>query len=248
MLIRYRLPRGERFTIEAATRERIDIAGREVMDVEASFVLVCVVTDVESDGVVRIDGRFEDTKLAGNVRVGPLPDVESLAGTQIVVRKGVDGRVHEVSGAEGVEALFGGLTAANALRWFAAEFPSGEVATGDGWTVTDRWTLRADLTPIALDLPLRPEVGVSYAYVLREGAQMELAISFAGGGRSPELGLELDVSGSGTGHVAVDLEMGKLASSVKEADMRLVPRPFRRGALALPELRVRRQSRSAFRP
>jgi hypothetical protein len=241
-LIRYRLPPGDRFTIVAWTHERIELSGRCVMDVEASFALACEVVEA-SDGIATIRGRFENPKLTGQAITG-VPDLGPLDGTIIVVRKGTDGRVHDVAGAGAVEAMFGGLTAANALMWFAVVFapePARE------WTITDRWMLRADRTPLALPLPLYPAVDVVYRHHLRSATSVDVDVRFSGGGRSGELGLDLAVSGSGVGEVELDRASGKLASSTKEATLDLVPRAFRRGALALPPLRVTRRSRAGFR-
>lgn len=248
-LIRYRLPEGDRFTIAATTAERITIGSREAVDVDVSFDLACEVTDVSGE-IVLIDGEFRSPKITGRALGGLLPDVAGLAGRRIRVRKGLDGRVRDVLDAEPVERLFGGLTAANALNWFAAIFADEPVALGDGWAAYDRWVLRADRTPLAVNLPLRPQVEVRYGYRLRrvdawegtERAEIDVDVQLRGGAVSSELGLELDVEGAGRGEVVVDLGAGKLARSRKEAVIRLVPRPIRRGALALPTLRVQRRS------
>lgn len=253
-LIRYRLPEGNRFTIGASTAERITIDSREIMDVDVSFSLACEVAEASGEQVV-IDGRFHSPKISGRALSGLLPDVAGLSGCRIRVRKGLDGRVHDVLDAEPVERLFGGLTAANALNWFAAMFAPRSVGVGDRWESRDRWVLRADRTPLGVDLPLRPEVDVRYGYRLRrvrtgEGtacAEIDVDVGLEGGAVSSDLGLELTADGAGRGEVVVDLDAGKLARSRKEAVLRLVPRPTRRGALALPPLRVQRRSEAGFR-
>ena len=248
--IRYRLGDGERFTIEAATEERITVDGTVMMDVAVSFVLACEVVGNE-DGIVHIAGRFEDAKIAGRAPAGMLPDVGSLQGRTIAVRKGLDGRVHSVEHAEPLEAMFGGLTARNALTWFAAVFPAVAVEPGATWTDTDRWVLRSDQTPLGIDLPLRPAVDVSYGYNLlrldaRE-ADIDLCLAFGGRTSCSRVGLELGADGGGEGRVVVDLARGKLRSSTKHSVLELRPRAIRRGALALPPLRVERRSEAGFR-
>lgn len=252
--IRYHLPLGERFTIDARTRERVWAGTEDLIDLEASFALACEVVGVRGD-VVDILGRFERPSIEGRVPGGLLPDVERLAGHEIRVLKGLDGVVHEAHGAAPVDEIFGGLTAENALRWFGAAFPHEPVSPGDEWSGRDRWELRTERTPLRVALPIVPVVDVDYRYRLDRagwaerpnGADVAVDIGFSGGGHSSALGLELEASGSGSGRVLVDGDSGKLEASTREAAFILTPRPLRRGALALPALRAERESRAGYR-
>lgn len=254
MPIRYHLPLGERFTIDAWTRERVWAGTEDLIDLEASFALACEVVGVRGD-VVEILGRFERPDVQGRVPGGLVPDVRGLAGHEIRVLKGLDGRVYEVRGAAPVDEIFGGLTAENTLRWFGAAFPHEPVSPGDEWRARDRWELRTERTPLRVALPIVPVVDVDYRYRLDRtgweerpnGADVAVDIGFSGGGCSSALGLELEVSGSGNGRVLVDGDSGKLETSTREATFTVVPRPVRRGALALPTLRAERRSRAGYR-
>jgi len=248
-VIRYRLPAGERFTIEARTRERVVVGSDELLDLEVSFVLACEVVAVDGD-VADISGRFGDAVVSGHVLGGRPPDLGPLDGLVIGVRKGVDGRVHKVDGGEAFEALLGGLTVANGLRWFGAVFPAGEVALGTQWAESDRWVLRAAATPIGVDLPVEPVVNLTYRYRLEgvsDGAvEIGVEVEAHGATVSDALGLELTVSGHGTGSIIVDAHAGKLTRSRREARFDVVARPQRRNALALPPMRIERSADAGF--
>lgn len=247
--IRYRLPLGERFTIEATTRERVSVDGGLLLELHASFALACEVVDARGD-VVEILGHLERPRIGGRAPGGLLPDIRGLEGGTVRVVKGLDGRVHEALDAGGVEAIFGGLTAANALRWFSAAFPSEAVAPGEEWVSRDRWVLRTDRTPLRISLPLHPVVDVTYRYRLlraREPTEIGVAIGFSGGGHSDALGVEVGVTGEGTGRVVVDGTSGKLTVSERRAAFTLQPRATRPGALALPPLHVERHSEAGYR-
>lgn len=222
----YRLEVGERFAIALTATERVRALGVRLLDVDTSFELRCEVVALR-DGVAEIAGRFERPRLRGRA-LGRLPDLVSLAGAELRVRKRLDGAVLAVDDPAGVGRLMGGLTAANALRWFAARFPSEPVSVGDGWTETDRWELRSDLTPVRARVPLRPLVDVrcDHRLVALDEHRAEVVTAVAFGGPAARWGpFTVAAAGDGTGRVEVDLDRGKLTSSVKSARLALTVRP-----------------------
>lgn len=248
--IRYRLPVGDRFTIRAGSHERVSTTTDVLLDLTVGFSLVCDVVAADGD-VVDISGRFSDSQVDGHVLDGPPPDVGALDGLTIAVRKGLDGTIRAVDGGEPFERLLGGLTVANGLRWFGAAFPDGDVDVGAEWTTTDRWWLRSDRSPVGIPIPVEPVVDIWYRYRLVDAgvdgpASMSVAIDARGRTVSDALGLEVRVWGVGTGSVEVNRAVGKLTRSERRATLDIVPLPLRRRALALPRLRVERQSEAAF--
>lgn len=248
-LLRYRFAAGEAFTLAVTARERIDVDGHALVDVALSLELACLVRAVD-DGVADIGAAMRGLSIDGSVPGDRIPATAELEGAELRIRKGVDGTFASAEGPAVIEAVGGGLELVNLLRWFAPSFAPVPVAIGDTWEATDRWTLRADRSPLGLRVPLEPVVDVRYGYRVDadHGGRVHLdaTVGFSGGGRSSDAGLEVHIGGSGSGEVVVDTRREKLDRCRRQAVLDIVPRPVGAWAPSLPPMRVRRSCEAVF--
>lgn len=225
--MKYRLDRGERFTIHGDVQKEI-VQGQETLQkLHIRFALDCEVTDVEPEKeLVSISCRLSGISIDGHTRGKPFAYDSSTAppdgpadplstryhesvGERFVVRKSLYGPITEVKGGRRIEHAMGGVPVEAVLAWFGGSFPAHSVSVGEDWTERHETKFTAEFLGLPFPAPVPVEVETKYVFAGQRHDRPAIGVETTYRARQAE--------GRGTGLILFDPPTGKIWLSKRDA-------------------------------